>query len=403
MGGAAARLHGLARWLAHLEHQVTVITGFPNYPSGVVPESYRGKLRTVERIDGVDVLRTWVYASSNRSSLRRLANYFSFVGSATIGALTSGRSYDVVVASSPPLFLALAALALARLLHIPFVFDIRDIWPDVAVEAGEFAPNAPITRLGQRLARFLCHQADYITPVTHNKRKKLLHAGVPDSKMTVVTNGVDLDYVAAATPQHKRAELGLEGKFVVLYAGLIGIAQGVEIAVDAADHLRSHQDVHFLIVGDGVRRNELIRRVERLHLANVTLLARQPREAIPALMATADTCLVPLVSSELEDAVPSKLLEAWSYGRPVILAAGGEAAALVTECRGGVVVPPGDADRLAEAILSLKNDRREMAMYAQNGRQYVRERFDRRMLADQMEQVLRNVVDYHNDYVLQKS
>ncbi|NWG19340.1 MAG: glycosyltransferase family 4 protein [Chloroflexi bacterium] len=392
MGGPPARLHGLARWLAAFGHQVTVITGFPNYPTGVVAGEYRGKLRAIERLDGVDVLRTWVYASSFRSSWRRLANNLSFAGSAIVAGLTSGRSYDVILASSPPLFVGLAGWVLARVLRIPFVFDIRDLWPEVVIEAGELAPDAPLTRGLAALARGIYRAADHITPVTERKRAKLIATGVPPEKLTVVSNGADLDRVPVHLNGHKRSELGLDDKFVVLYAGLIGIAQGVEIAVHAADRLREHDDIHFLIVGDGVRKPELLAEARRLGLTNVTMLPRQPREAIPAFLSAADACLVPLVNTSLDDAVPSKLLEAWGHGRPVILAAGGEAAELVMRSGGGVVVSPDDPGQLAEAVLSLKRDQARLADYAHSGRAFVAEHFDRAALACRMEQVLQRVV-----------
>lgn len=402
MGGAGARLHGLARWLAAYGHRVTVITGFPNYPSGVIPERYHGKLRTVERMDGVDVIRTWVYASPQRGSLRRLANYFSFVGAATLAGLSAARRFDIVIASSPPLFLGLAGMALARWQRAPLVFDIRDLWPDVAVEAGEFAADAPITRLGEQLARFLYRHADHLTPVTENKRRKLIEGGVPPEKLTVVSNGVDLDLIPAATGD-RRADLGLAGKFVVLYAGLIGIAQGVEIAVEAAEQLRAQPEIHFLIVGDGVRREALAARIAELGLTNVTLLPRQPREAIPAFMATADACLVPLVSSNLEDAVPSKLLEAWAYGKPAILAAGGEAAAIVRQSGGGVVVAPEEPQTLVDAVLALAAAPHQAAEYGRRGHAYVKHYLDRPNLARQMEDVLSATLGERRTQLVQKA
>lgn len=388
MGAAAARMHSLALWLGRFGHTVTVVTGFPNYPSGIVPEGYRGKLRLRERPEGMDVLRTWVYASPRSTTVHRLLNYFSFVASATVSAWAARDGYDVVLTSSPPLFVGLAGLASARLRRIPLVFDIRDIWPEVAVEAGEFAPNGTFTRMGRQLAGFIYRHADHITCVTENKRKKLLAAEVPDSKLTVVANGVELDHAALPHPNEVRDAFGLGGKFVVLYAGLIGIAQGVDIAVEAASHLRSEADVHFLIVGDGVRRDALAKRVRELELHNVTLIPRQPREKIPGLIAAADVCLVPLVSSNLDDAVPTKLLEAWAYERPVILAAAGEAALLVHQCEGGLVVPPEEPARLAQAVLTLKMDRKRLSQFARNGAEFVRQRFDRQALARQMERVL---------------
>jgi glycosyltransferase involved in cell wall biosynthesis len=396
MGGAAARLHGLARWLVRFGHQVTVITGFPNYPSGIVPALFRGKLKIREKVDGVDVLLTWIYASSHYSPWRRLANYLSSAVSATLAGIIIGRSYDLILTSSPPLFVGLAGWAVSRLHRIPFVFDIRDIWPDVAIEAGEFSPHAVIIRLSRCLARFIYKRASHITPVTENKRKKLLAERVPSGKLTVVPNGADIDLIQSHLNGNKRIELGLEGKFIVLYAGLIGIAQGVEIAVEAANLLKDIADIHFLIIGDGVLRNKLVERVKSFDLNNVTILQQQPRENIQAFVASSDVCLVPLVNGNLRDAVPSKLLEAWAYSRPVILAANGESAALVREIEGGVVVTPKDSNALADAVLTLKNDRQSLISYSRKGHEYVREHLDRRILAKQMELVFKKVLKVSN-------
>jgi colanic acid biosynthesis glycosyl transferase WcaI len=392
MGGAAARLHGLARWLAQYGHRVTVVTGFPNYPTGVVPPSYRGKMRVRETLDGVDVLRTWVYASSHRSSVRRLANYLSFVISATVTGLTAGQTYDVVLASSPPLFIGVAGMALARLLCIPFVFDIRDIWPELAVEAGEFEPTSAIVRWGERLEHFLYCQATHITVVTKGKRRKLAAKGVPESQMSVVCNGVDLELLCTTGGPDWRRELDLDGKFVIVYAGLIGVFQGVEVMVDAASALREREDIHFLIVGDGVRRSELEERAERERLANITFLSPQPHKVIPSILSAADVALVPLVNSQLVDAVPSKLLEAWGCRRSVILVAGGEARRLVEEAQAGVVVPPEESEKLAPVILQMASDRVKLGRFADRGYRYVSRYFDRPKLARKMESVLRYAI-----------
>jgi glycosyltransferase involved in cell wall biosynthesis len=271
--------------------------------------------------------------------------------------------------------------------------DIRDIWPDVAVESKVFTSDAFMARAGRWLARFLYRQADHVTPVTENKRKKLIGKGVPQEKLTVVANGVDLDQVSLVEKNHKRKALGLDGEFVVLYAGLIGHAQGVGIAVDAAVQLKKYQDVHFLIVGDGVRSESLKQKVAEHGLDNVTMLPRQPREEIPAFLAAADACLVPLANSDIKTAVPSKLLESWAYQRPVILAAAGESARLVRESSGGVVVPPGNPSRLAEMVLALKDNQEQLDIYASRGCEYVKQNFARRALARQMESVLQHVIN----------
>lgn len=392
MGGAAARLHGLSRWLVRYGHGVTVVTGFPNYPTGVVPPAYRGRLRMREDIDGVDVLRTWTYASSHKGSMRRLTNYLSFVASATVAGLTAGQAYAVVLASSPPLFTGLVGVMVARLRGIPLVLDIRDIWPDVAIESKVFAADAFMARAGRRLARLLYRQADQITPVTDNKRHKLIDKGVPPDKLTVVANGVDLDQVSLSRNGEKRRALGLDAQFLVLYAGLIGHAQGVGVAVETADRLRHRNDIHFLIVGDGVRRDALEERVRELRLENITMLPRQPRGQMPAFLDAADVCLVPLANVDIRTAVPSKLLEAWAYQRPVLLAAAGEPADIVRESGGGLVVPPGKPDPLAQAVLELKDTPELLAQCADRGHKYVCAHYDRRTLARRMEQVLQEVV-----------
>ena len=393
MGGAAARLHGLSRWMAAQGHDITVVAGFPNYPAGEFPAEYQGKLKAFETIDNVKIIRTWVYTTPKRSSVRRILNYLSFTCTSTIAGLLTRQKFDIVLASSPPLFLGLSGWIIGLLRRIPFVFDIRDIWPEVAVEAGEFAPDGKVTRMAEWLAKFIYKRADHITPVTENKLKKLAETGVPTAKMTVVTNGVDLDYVEAADKTDMREELNLQGKFIVLYAGLLGIAQGVDIAVRAADILRQHQDIHFVIVGEGVKRDELKQQVETLQLDNVLMLPRQPREKIPAFLATSNVSLVPLVSSNINDAVPSKLLEAWAYSRPVVLSAGGEAADIVNKNKGGLVITPGDAEQLAEAVLFLKENPQSQKEFAHNGHELVRNCYDRRVLAEQMARVLQKVAE----------
>ena len=394
MGGAAARLHGLARWLAEYGHDVTVITGFPNYPSGVIPDKYRGAFLRREEMDGVRVIRTLVYASPRRGSIRRLANYFSFVFTSLFVGLFLRRRPDVVVASCPPLFIGISGWLIALVRRSKFVFDLRDLWPDVAVEAGEFKRDSLITRLGFWLAKFLYNRAHHITPVTENKTQRLVEKGISEKKITVVANGVDLDLIPTLDQRESlRTELGLDGKFVVAYAGLIGIAQKVEMIIGTAQKVRDQSDIHFLIVGDGVRRNKLEELVREHQLDNVTLLPRQPKERISHLLSAADVAFVPLASSGLQDAIPSKLLEAWAHRRPVILVAGGEAAEIATSCEGAIVVAPEDPASITNAVTRFRDDPLMRDRYAENGYDYVAANLTRAQLARQMESVLLGIID----------
>ncbi|MEZ4706079.1 MAG: glycosyltransferase family 4 protein [Caldilineaceae bacterium] len=389
MGGAGARLHGLARWLTQYGHEVTVIAGFPNYPTGIIPEHYRGKLWAREEMDGVDVIRTWVYTSPKRSGFRRLINYFSFVATSSLAGILATKQFDVVLASSPPLFIGVAGVFLARLRRASLLFDVRDIWPELAVEAGEFKPDAPLVVWGERLERFLYRQANQITVVTRRKERKLLDKGVPAHKLHIVSNGVDLDVLQPKGLEDWRAKFNLGGKFVAAYAGLIGIFQGVDVIVNAAKLLKEQPHIHFLIVGEGIKRAELEADAAKHNLTNVTFVPPQPREAIPDILSAADVALAPLVNEQLVDAVPSKLLEAWGCRRPVVLMAGGEARRLMEESGGGRVIAPGSASALAATLTELAaSDPADLDRCAERGYAYVAENFDRPKLARQMETVL---------------
>lgn len=386
------------------EHDVTVIAGFPNYPAGVIPDKYRRKFTADEELDGVHVKRCWVYATPKRGSVRRLANYFSFVLTSFLRGLFLRQKFDVVVASCPPLFIGITGWMLAWTRRTRFVFDIRDIWPDVAVEAGEFSEDALITRLGSSLANFLYRRADHITPVTENKRARLVEKNVPADKISLVSNGVDLDLVTFPDDVDGfREQLDLVGKCVFVYAGLLGIAQRVEIVAEAATFLTDDDEIHFLIVGDGVRRTEIEAIVSENSLTNVTFLPRQPREAMPRILSLADACLVPLATSELQDAVPSKLLEAWAYSKPAILVAAGEAADLVHQSGGGTVVVPGDVESLVQAVRNMKAAPAERTAMGKSGHRFVEEHLDRPILAKKMSAVLSAVVANENRKVVLSS
>ena len=373
-------------------HDVTVIAGFPNYPSGTFPAEYQGKWTSHEILDEVPVFRTRVFASTKGGALRRLLNYFSFMFTSFLAGLFLRKKFDVVVASCPPLFLGVSGWLVARLRGAKFVFDIRDLWPDVAVEAGEFKEDSLITRLGHALAMFIYRRSDHIIPVTENKKKRLLEKNIPEDKITVVSNGVDLDLVPPLENHPTlRESLGLEDKFVAVYAGLLGIAQRVEIVVEAAQHLGQIPGVHFVIIGDGVRKPVIEQAIQDSGLTNVSLLPRQPREQMPTILATADVCMVPLSSANLVDAVPSKLLEAWSYHKPAILIAAGESADLVNQCDGGRVVAPGDDEGVALAIQELVHDRDLARKLGENGYLFVRDHLDRPKLAEEMASVLQQV------------
>lgn len=393
MGGAASRISGLAKWLVKFGHDITIITGYPNYPTGKIYPEYRNKKNKIEFIDGVKILRSKVLPVSYQSVLVRLLNYFTLFFTALWNGIRKRNNFDIIIASSPPLTIGILGLILSKIYKIPWIFDIRDIWPDVAVEAGMLKENGRIHKLSKKLADYLYKQATHITPVTERKLTKIEKIGIPISKISIVSNGVDFDLISEMQRKDWRGEHGLENKFILSYAGLIGIAQGVNVIIETAIRFKKENYIHFLIVGEGVEKQKLQNRVKSLKLNNITFLPNQPKEVIPSLLSTSDIALIPLVSDKLLDAVPSKLLEAWACKLPVILIAGGEAADIVSKAQGGLIVNSNDVDGIMTAIIKLKNSPELMKKYAENGFEYVSKHFDRESLARAMEKVIFKIIE----------
>ncbi len=391
-GAAAARAHGMTRWLARFGHDVTVLTALPNYLLDEIPASYRGKRWLQEEMDGVQVYRAWLYASPKRNTWRRIANYLSFAASGWWHGRKLTGPFDVVIASSPPLFLGPVGVMLARHFRAPLVFDVRDLWPEVGVKLGAFREGSLMERGWGAMADFTYRRAAAILPVTQGMWEDMQARGLPSQKLHLIRNGVDLESIREDAPD-LRNELGLEARFVALYAGLIGVMQGVEVVVDAAALLSHREDIHFVIVGDGVQRETVVQRMASLGVKHVTILPRQPRERIPRFLATADVCLATLVNRQMKGVTPYKMLEAWAYRKPVIITdQGGEGGALAASCQAGLVTPAGDARALADAILTLEKDRALAKRMGENGRRCIEARLNREALARKLERVLMEVV-----------
>ena len=393
MGGAAARISGLAKWLVKFGHDVTVITGYPNYPTGKIYPEYKNKKNKIEFIDDVQIIRSKVLPVSYQSILVRLLNYFTLFFTALWNGIRKRNNFDIIIASSPPLTIGILGLILSKIYKIPWILDIRDIWPDVAVEAGMLKENGIVDILSKKLANYLYNHATHLTPVTESKSTKIERVGIPNNRISIVSNGVDFDLINDAKQMDWRSELGIENKFILAYAGLIGIAQGVNVIIETAIRLKEENDIHFLIVGEGIEKQKLQDHAKSLGLNNITFLPSQLKESIPSLLKTSDIALIPLVSDKLLDAVPSKLLEAWACKLPVILIAGGEAADIVNKANGGIVVNSSDIAGIMTAIIKLKDSSELMNQYSKNGFDYVSINYDRESLARKMEKVILNILE----------
>ena len=322
MGAPAARAAELSRHWVAAGHDVTVLTGFPNHPTGVVPPEYRGKLRRLvmrETVDGVNVVRTWLLPFPNRKSYERMLNYSSFcVSSATTGLFLSRP--DVVIATSPQLLVALSGWWLARAKRVPFVFEVRDLWPESLAAVGMGHPGSPLHHGLAKIAGFLYQRCDRVVVVTPAFKDYLVeHWHTPPDKISVVENGVETDLFSPGEVDAKlRNELGADGKFVVGYIGTMGMAHGLETLVEAAARLQnSAPQVLFLLVGEGAEKDRIISLAKSRSLDNLRFVDQQPREKIPAYIRLSDACLVLLKKTELfKTVIPTKMLELCPVGDP---------------------------------------------------------------------------------------
>jgi glycosyltransferase involved in cell wall biosynthesis len=389
-GAPQARLSELAATWAGDGDQVTVLTGMPNHPTGVLPPEYRGAVRRRERRQGYRVLRTWLYATPNEGVARKTLSHLSFMASSVLlGGLASGPA-DTVVVSSPTFFSIGSAWLLARLKQARFVVEIRDLWPAIFVELGVLTNNRVI-RVLERLELAAYAAADQVVVVSEGFRDNLIERGVPAAKVHTIRNGVDLSRFDPARPADPavRARLGARpGDCLVLYVGTHGISQGLSAVADAAARLARDQRVRFAFVGDGADKRRLTERVAELGLDHVTLLPSVPSAEVPALLAAADVCLVPLRQVPLfATFIPSKMFEYLAAGRAVIGSMAGEAAHILSEA-GGVVVPPGDSAALADAIGALAADPGRRQVMGEAGRAHVERGYDRAALAREYRKLL---------------
>ena len=318
-----------------------MVTCAPNHPRGQVYPGYRNRLWQEGRMEGIRVIRIWTYMAANEGFAKRTLNYVSFMVSAVM-AIPRFPKVDVVITTSPQFFNGLAGYFVGRLKRVPWVLEIRDLWPESILTVGAVR-NKTIIRFLSWLDMFAYRKADHIVPNTDAFRRYMIDKGVPAAKITVVKNGADLErYVPAAKDPALARELGLEGKFVAAYFGTHGMAHHLETVLEAAERLRDEPGVVFLFVGDGAQRARLVERKETMGLANVIMLGQQPKERMPVLWAAADVSLVLLKRSDLfKTVIPSKIFEAMAMERPLILGVEGEAKALVEEAGAGTCIRAG--------------------------------------------------------------
>jgi glycosyltransferase involved in cell wall biosynthesis len=391
MGAPAARVSELSRHWVSAGHDVSVLTGFPNHPDGVIRPEYRSRFRRLifrELLDGIKVVRTWLLPFPNRKSYERILNYCSFCVSAAIAG-SFLRQPDAVIATSPQLLVGLSGWWIAKVKKVPLILEIRDLWPESLAAVGVGNPNSLLHRTLGKIAGFLYRQADHVVVVTPAFRDYLIkNWRVPGEKISIVQNGVETELFSPGDSGPLLPSLNAEGRFVVSYIGTLGLAHGLQTVIAAAENLQNAEpNVLFLLVGEGADRERILELAKSKNLTNVRFVSQQPREKIPAYIAASDACLVLLKKSDVfKTVIPTKMLEFMSCGRPVILGVNGQAREILEQCRGGIYVEPENPVALCEAIRKLQQQESLRNSMGRNGREYIVQNLSReRTAADYLE------------------
>ena len=385
-GATSNRAYALAKVFQDEGHEVRVIAEKPNHPEGVFHPGFERGFFIDGEWGGVPVTWCWVYTRPVKGFLGRILFYLSYMVTAVLAVFRLKGKYDIVLATSPPLFVGVSGWAAARIKRARFVFDVRDLWPEVAVKMGELN-NPKAIKVAESVERFLYRKADLITPVTESFLESIAAKGIPKERMVVVTNGTDPDiFLSKHTPDLLRSRLGLPEGFIVSFIGNLGLAQGLLHIIEAATAMEAsgQHDVKFLFVGDGPRKAAVQEAAQKAGLTNIIFRERVTLPEAVEYMIASDALLVPLANDPIyAKFIPSKLFDSMAAARPVLLSVDGEARAILDQAQAGIWYPAEDAAGLVDAIETLRKHP-DPAAWGQRGRAFVSAHYTRRAQALKM-------------------
>ena len=376
------RHYELAQNLVREGHRFTIVTSDLSYLTGKRFVA-REDLETEKTQSGVRVLRAYTYPSLHRSFFWRVVSFLSFMFTSVNMALKAGP-VDLVMGTSPPIFQCLSAWVVGLIRRRPFLLEIRDLWPEFAIDIGVLK-NPWLIRLSRWLERFLYARANHILVNSPAYKEYLIKKGVAEEKITLIPNGVDPGmFDPDARGEQVRQALGLNGHFVITYAGALGLANDIETILGAADRLRNEPRIHFLLVGDGKERVNLESLADKLRLPNITFMGSRPKSEMREILAASDACVATLKDIPMfRTTYPNKVFDYMAAGRPIVLAIDGVIREVVEAAQAGVCVSPGDPQAIAEAVRYIFDHGEERDLMSHRGRVYVERYFNR---ADQSRQ-----------------
>ncbi len=392
-GAPQNRLHSLASYLSEFGAEVSILTAMPNYPKMEIYEGYTGKFFKKETDGPLTVYRSWIYVKKSKGVLARLLNYFSFVFSSLFIGLFRVPRHDLIICESPPLFLGITALLLKWIKSSKLDFNVSDLWPESAEKLG-IVNNKIMLGLSYKLESFIYKNANLVSGQTQGIITSI-NQRFPKVNTHLFRNGIDTkQFSTEGNRSGFRNKYGmLESDFVIAYAGIIGHAQGLEVIIHAAKELSAYPQIKFLIVGDGPEKPKLIELTAQLGLTHIIFVNNVPRSEMPDVVAACDCYVTPLRKNDLFlGAIPSKIFEPLSFGKPVLLGVDGEAKELFVDTgHCALHFEPENASHLAQQALKLFNNKTLLHELGANGRLYVRNNFDRQVLAKSLWQKLQTI------------
>ena len=389
----------LCEYLAQVGHKVTVVTAFPHYPEWRIRDEYRGKVFLRDRVNGILVYRSYVYVPAKLNTLQRIAYDSSFSLSAFVSALLVWKAMNVIVCISPPLQLGLVAYILGKLRGVPFLFHIKDLLPDAAVNVG-MLKNRRLVSLAYRLERFIYEKAAAVGVISPGFAENLYCKGVPKSKVYYLPDWTDIDFIKPLDKNNifrKQNSLS-DSDFLIMYAGNIGKKQALETVLDAACILRRQKDIVFFVVGEGAEKAALMNKAEEMNLSNVHFLPLQPKKILPYMLSAADVLVLTQQAVITDICLPSKLLSNMASARPIVASVNdrSETARAIRDAEAGLVVAPENAQAVVGAILRLHGSSQLRAELGSNGRAFVGEHFEKSKVLKKFERLLQAIVQNRN-------
>jgi len=391
IGAPSARLYEMSKRWVELGNEVHVVTCFPNHPTGIIPDEYKGLKYKLENMDGIHVHRNYVYATPNKGFIKKTLGHISFMFSAVFFSMKKIDKPDVIITSSPTFFSIFSGYWYSLRKKADFVLEIRDLWPAAMIELGVMKEGF-VTKVLEKMELFFYRKSKRLIMVTQSFKDNVINRGISGDKVHVITNGVNQELFY---PKEKNQEIinkyNLQDKFVISYVGAHGISQNLSTILEVAKKLSTYKNIEFVFVGEGAEKDKLKQIVREEELANVQFIDAQPKEIIPEFYNSSDLCLIPLKNIELfKTFIPSKMFEIMACGVPIVASLEGEAAQILEDSKAALVVQPDNPNEIARAIEELINDKEKYSQMKANGPEFVEKNYSRNKLAERYLELINN-------------